>query len=156
MRIIFLIYIFFVISNCSLNLVDDHHGVFFLEKKMKKISTEVSNKNDIISILGEPSTKSSFDNDIWIYIERKISNTHFMGRRQIIVNNVLILEIDTRGILTKKDFYDLEDMKNIKFDKNQTQTSYSKKSFIYNFLASMRQKVNDPLGKRKQREDIRE
>ena len=46
-------------------------------------------------------------------------------------------------------------MKNIKFDKKQTQTSYSKKSFIYNFLSSMRQKVNDPLGKRKQREDIR-
>ena len=44
---------------------------------------------------------------------------------------------------------------NIKFDKKQTQTSYSKKSFIYNFLSSMRQKVNDPLGKRKQREDIR-
>ena len=115
----------------------------------------MSNKNDIRSILGEPSTKSSFDNDIWIYIERKISNTHFMGRRQIIVNNVLILEIDSRGILAKKDFYDLEDMKNIKFDKKQTQTSYSKSNFIYDFLSSMRQKINDPLGKRKQREDIR-
>ena len=82
-------------------------------------------------------------------------NRYSVDQLGIIVNNVLILEIDSRGILAKKDFYDLEDMKNIKFDKKQTQTSYSKSNFIYDFLSSMRQKINDPLGKRKRREDIR-
>jgi len=77
MKIIFYISIFFLISNCSFNLVDDHHGVFFLEKKEKQIKVNESNTNDILSVFGEPSTKSTFDNDIWIYIERKITNTHF-------------------------------------------------------------------------------
>ena len=152
MRTLFYITIFFLISNCSFNLVDDHHGVFFLDKKEKKIKVQQSNTNDILSILGEPSTKSTFDNDVWIYIERKISNTHFFGRRKLIVNNVLVLEIDDRGILAKKDFYDIEDMKNIDFDENRSE-SLKKRNFIYNFLSSLRQRVNDPLGVRKKKRE---
>ena len=153
MKNIFLISLFLVISNCSLNLVDDHHGVYFIEKKMKKIQVNSTNKNDLIKIFGEPSTRSSFDNDVWIYIERKITNTHFFGKRELIVNNVLVLEIDDRGLLTKVDFYNKEDMKKIKFDKDKTSIVYGKKSFVYDFLASMRQKINDPLGVRKKRRE---
>ena len=90
MKIFFFISIFILISNCSFNLVDDHHGVFYLDKKEKKIKVKESNTNDILSILGEPSTKSTFDNDVWIYIERKITNTHFFGKRKLIINYYLI------------------------------------------------------------------
>ena len=71
----------------------------------------------------------------------------------LIVNNVLVLEIDERGLLAKIDFYDIEDMKKINFDKDNTQMSYGKKSFVYDFLASIRQKINDPLGVRKKRRE---
>ena len=152
MKIIFYISIFFLISNCSFNLVDDHHGVFFLEKKEKKIKVNESNTNDILSVFGEPSTKSTFDNDIWIYIERKITNTHFFGRRKLVVNNVMVLEIDNRGILAKKDFYDVNDMKSLKFDTQRSET-LEKRNFIYNFLSSLRQKINDPLGVRKKKRE---
>ena len=153
MRNIFLISIFLIISNCSLNLVDDHHGVYFIEKKMKKIQVNTTNRNDLIKIFGEPSTKSTFDNDVWIYIERKITNTHLFGRRELIVNNVLVLEIDQRGLLAKIDFYNIDDMKKINFDKDKTELNYRKRSFVYDFLASMRQKINDPLGVRKKRRE---
>ena len=153
MRNIFLITLFLVISNCSLNLVDDHHGVYFIEKKMKKIEINSTNRNDIIKIFGEPSTKSTFDNDVWIYIERKITNTHLLGKRELVVNNVLVLEIDQRGLLSKIDFYNIEDMNKINFDKTKTASVYGKRSFVYDFLSSMRQKVNDPLGVRKKRRE---
>jgi len=153
MKILFLITLLLVISNCSLNLVDDHHGVFFLDKKAKKIQVNKSNSNDIVSIFGEPSTKSSFDNDVWIYIERKITNTHFFGKRELVVNNVLVLEIDQMGLLSKIDFYNIEDMKKLEFDKDTTELAYRKRNFIYDFLSSMRQKINDPLGVRKKRQE---
>tara|TARA_Y100000816_G_scaffold190105_1_gene138486 strand:- start:194 stop:664 length:471 start_codon:yes stop_codon:yes gene_type:complete len=153
MKNLLFISIFLIITNCSLNLVDDHHGVYFIEKKMKKIQVNLTNKNDIVKIFGEPSTKSTFDNDVWIYIERKITNTHFLGKRELIINNVLVLEIDNRGLLAKIDFYDIEDMNKIKFDKDNTEISYGKRSFIYDFLSSMRQKINDPLGVRKKRRE---
>ena len=150
MKLAIFISIFILISNCSFNLVDDHHGVFYLEKKEKKIEVQVSNTNDILSILGEPSTKSTFDNDVWIYIERKITNSHFFGRRELVVNNVMILEIDDKGILAKKDFFDINDTRDIDFDQNRSE-SLQKRNFIYNFLSSLRQRINDPLGVRKKK-----
>ena len=86
-------------------------------------------------------------------MKRKITNTHFLGRRELVKNNVLVLEIDDRGLLAKIDFYDIKDMNKIDFDKSVTEISYGKRNFIYDFLSSMRQKVNDPLGVRKKRRE---
>jgi len=103
--------------------------------------------------LGEPSTKSSFDNDVWIYIERKFSTgkIYKLGRNKTLVNNVLVLEIDEVGLLASKKLYKKEDMKDLKFAENSTDPVYRKRSFVYDFLSSMRQKINDPLGKRKKK-----
>jgi outer membrane protein assembly factor BamE (lipoprotein component of BamABCDE complex) len=110
-----------------------------------------SNKNDIINLIGPPSSKSSFDNDIYIYIERKTSGSKLMklGNKELLKNDVLVLEIDDRGILITKKFYNKDDMNQIKFDEDISEINYSKKSFIYNFLSSVRQKIDDPLGKKK-------
>ena len=72
-----------------------------------------------------------------------------MGSEKLLTNNVLFLEIDAKGLLIKKKFYDINEMNNIKLSKLSTEAKYSKNSFIYEFLSSMRQKINDPLGKRK-------
>ncbi len=129
----------------------NHHGVHFLEKKHKKLTINTSNKNDIIQLLGEPSTKSTFDNDVWIYIERKISTgkIYYLGKEKLIVNNVLVLELNNLGLLASKKLYMKEDMNDLKFTENSTDPAYRKRSFVYDFLSSMRQKINDPLGKRK-------
>ena len=128
-----------------------HHGVHNLNKKQLKLKINYSNKNDIIEIIGPPSTKSTFDNDIFIYIERKTSSSKIskLGKKKLIENNVLVLEINDDGLLVKKDFYDQNDMKEINFDKTVTSINYTKKSFIYNFLYSLRQKIDDPLGKKR-------
>ena len=86
--------------------MEKHHGVPFLEKKEKLLFINKSNKNDIYSILGTPSTKSKFDSDVWIYIERKQTQSELknLGRMKIYKNNVLVLEIDDYGILKKKNY----------------------------------------------------
>ena len=139
------------ISNCSFNKVVNHHGVHFLEKKQEKLILNSTNRNDILDKLGPPSTESTFDNDIWIYIERKETKTAIttLGRKKLMVNNVLILEIDEMGILVNKEFLDKEDMNKIKFSKRKTNVISSKESFVYEFLTSLRQKINDPLGQKK-------
>ena len=134
-----------------------HHGVPFLDKKQTKLIINKSNINDIKNILGNPSTKSKFDNDIWIYIERKQSQSELknLGKMKIYKNDVLVLEINNYGILKKKKLYNMEDMENIKIVKETTEEGFRKNSFIYSFMSSMRQKINDPLGQRaKNREKI--
>ena len=76
-----------------------------------------------------------------------------MGKRELVVNNVLVLEIDDLGLLAKMDFYNIEDMNKIELDKDTTSITYKKRSFVYDFLSSMRQKINDPLGVRKKRRE---
>tara|TARA_B100000475_G_C14988769_1_gene311372 strand:+ start:754 stop:1215 length:462 start_codon:yes stop_codon:yes gene_type:complete len=148
-KIILLLFIF--ILSCTTNKVVKHHGVHFLDKKHKKLVINNSNSNDIINLLGEPSTKSSFDNDVWIYIERKISTGSIMllGKEKIITNNVLVVEINEMGLLADIKFYDKDTMRDIEFVESSTDSVYRKRSFVYDFLSSMRQKINEPMRKKK-------
>jgi outer membrane protein assembly factor BamE (lipoprotein component of BamABCDE complex) len=152
MRILInILLILFFITSCSFNKVIKKHGVRNLEKKQEKLILNTTNSNDIVKLLGPPSTKSTFDNDLWIFIEREITHQTLikLGKEKLITNNVLILELDSMGILIQKDFYDINKMNDLSFSKMKTQQKFTKKSFIYDFLSSMRQKINDPLGKRK-------
>ena len=140
-----------LLASCTLNKVVKHHGVHNLEQKQTKLKINQTNKNDIINLIGPPSTKSTFDNDVYIYIERKTSGSKLvkLGKKELIKNDVLVLEIDSKGILLAKNFYNKDEMNNIIFDDDVTSINYSKKSFIYNFLSSVRQKIDDPLGKKR-------
>ena len=156
-KILYIIFICFIVSNCTFKPVVKHHGIPYLDKKQLKLIVNESNKNDIRKVLGNPSTTSKFDNDIWIYIERKQTQSKLknLGRMKIFKNDVLVLEIDNYGILKKKDFYNINDMENIKIVEATTQEGFKKNSFIYDFMSSMRQKINDPLGQRaKKRKEI--
>ena len=150
-KIFNLIVLFLFISSCTLNKVIKHHGVHFLEKKSEKLVIGKTNKNDIFELLGPPSTKGSFDEELWIYMEIQTSSSKLskLGKKKLLKNNILLLDIDNRGILSKSIFIDKDKMNEIKFSEDTTQMSYSKNSFIYDFLYSLRQKINDPLGKRK-------
>ena len=156
-KILYIIFLSLIVANCSFRPVVKHHGVPFLEKKQKSLVVNKSNKNDIKKILGNPSTTSKFDNDIWIYIERKQTQSQLknLGKMKIFKNDILVLEINNYGLLAKKNFYNKDDMENIKKVEATTQTGFKKNSFIYEFMSSMRQKINDPLGQRaKKRKEI--
>ena len=156
-KILYIIFLSLIVTNCSFKKVNKHHGVPFLEKKQASLIVNKTNKNDIRKILGNPSTTSKFDNDIWIYIERKQTQSNFknLGKMKIYKNHVLLLEINNYGILKKKEFYNKDDMNEIKMVEATTESGFQKKSFIYDFMSSMRQKINDPLGQRaKKRKEI--
>ena len=151
MKIFYILFIVFILPQCSLNKVILHHGVHNLEIKQAKLKVNNSNKNDIIKLIGPPSTKSSFDNEVYIYIERKTSSSKItrLGKKDLLKNNVLVLEVSNTGILVSKKFYNKEDMQAVKFDNSITAVDYTKRSFIYNFLTTVRQKIDDPLGKKR-------
>ena len=142
MKLVIIIF-FLIFSSCTLNKVQKHHGVQYLEKKNKLLIVNKSNKNDTIQVLGQPSTKGMSDNNLWIYIER--TNTkgkmYKLGQDYLLKNNVLVLEFDKYGILVRKEFYDKKKMNKISFAKNETENEIMKENFIYSFLSSVRQKM---------------
>ena len=143
-----IIIIFLLISNCTLNKVEKHHGSIYLEQKKDQILINEFNKNDVKKILGPPSTKSYFDNETWVYIENVKTGSKLLklGKRNLLTNDVLIVEFDRYGVTINKKFLTKEDIKKIKFDKNITKVDYSQKSFIYKALSGLKDKINDPLG----------
>ena len=147
-RITFFLLILAFVTSCQRNEVIKTHGISYLEKREKLVFIKKSNKNDVIDIFGRPSTKGMTDDNVWIYIERKKTKGKMLklGRNYLEKNNVLVLEFNKYGVLSKKDFYSKKDMKKIKFAKAITENEIKKENFVYGFLSSIRQKM---LQKRK-------
>jgi len=130
-------------SACKQNKVYKTHGLAYLEKRQMLITVNKTNKNDAIKLLGQPSTKSLTNDNLWIYIERVQTRGELLklGQNITLDNNVLVLEFNKFGILDKKEFYDKEHMKKIKFDKKITENEIKQENFVYGFLSSIRQKM---------------
>ena len=144
------IIIFLSITNCTLNKVVKHHGVHNLKKKNDNLEVLITNRNDVISNLGNPSTKSAFDNDIWIYLERKITSSELksLGTEKLLINDVLVLEFNTEGILIEKKLLTMDNMNDIAILEENTVVN-RKNAFVQTFVKSLKQKINDPLGVKK-------
>ena len=136
-------FILFVIIGCQRHEVIKTHGISYLDKREKLIIVNKTNKNDAITILGQPATKGMVDDNLWIYIERTRTRGKLfkLGRNYLKKNNVLVLDFDKYGILKKKEFYDKEKMNQINFTKSITKNEVRRENFIYSFLSSVRQKM---------------
>ena len=145
------ILIFIFISNCSGNKVSNYHGTNKLENKFNKIKINKTNKNDLLRIIGPPSSKSDFNQNIWYYIERLKSNQSLfkLGTQKIKKNNILIVELDDAGLLKNKTLLDLNNMNDIKYLKNTTKKEYENDSFLYDVFSTLREKINSPIRKTK-------
>ena len=150
MKILLIILAIFL-SSCKLNKIVNHHGIHNLEIKSNELFVNKSNTNEINKLLGPPSSTSFFDNKILVYLERKTSNSklHKLGKKKLIANNVLLLEVNNKGMLVSKKFFNKEDINKIEFSKKVTSVDVGKQSFIYKTLSGVRTKINDPLGKKR-------
>ena len=141
-----IIIIFLFIVNCSGNKVSNFHGSKQLETKFNIIKVNKTNKNDLVKLIGPPSSVSDFDNNKWFYIERLKTNQSLikLGNQKIEKNNVLIVQLDNSGIVRKKKLLDLENMKDIKYLKTTTEKDFKNESILYNIFSSLREKINAP------------
>ena len=147
---IILLILFIFLVNCSTQKVTRIHGNLSLKNNENFILVNKSNKNDVIKVLGEPSTKSNFDNNVWFYIEQKKQNKSIvkLGKQYIEENNVLTIYFDNKGIVSNKKFLNKNDLKQIEFAKKETKPIYNNNSFMYEFLTSFRDKINAPFKKK--------
>tara|TARA_Y100000816_G_C26080020_1_gene569104 strand:- start:36 stop:491 length:456 start_codon:yes stop_codon:yes gene_type:complete len=150
MKYIYLIFIFFLTLNCSLNKVSNNHGFSIIEKKNLKIIENKSNKNDVRTIVGPPSSVSNFENT-WLYIERKKSNQSIfkLGKKKIVTNNILIIKFDNTGIVVSKELLTIDNMNDLKIADIKTTKDFNNKKFYNNILSTLREKINAPTRRKK-------
>ena len=145
-----LIFVLIITTSCSGNKVAKNHGFISLESKFEKIEINKTNKNDLVKVVGHPSSISGFDNNIWFYIERKKKNQSLfkLGIKKIVKNNVLIVEFNNKGLVKNKKIIDLNSMNDVKYVKKTTQKEFEQDNTIYNIFSSMREKINAPARNR--------
>ena len=145
MKYTFLPLLFLFILNCSVNKVSNLHGSRFIDTKYNKIILNKSNKNDVRKLIGPPSSISKFTSN-WFYIERKKTNQSIfkLGKKKIFENNIIILEFNNMGIVSKKDLLNIKDMKDIKISKEITSKKYGQDNALYDIFSSLRDKMNAP------------
>ena len=148
---IFIIILAIFLTSCKLNKVVNHHGIHNLEAKSKELLINQTNINQIKSLLGPPSSTSYFNEDILIYLERKTSNSKLLklGKKKLIANNVLLLEVDNRGMLINMEFLNQDDLNKLTFTNKTTETITDQESFVSKALSGVITKIDDPLGKKR-------
>ncbi len=146
MKYIYIILLIFII-NCTGNKVSNYHGTKSLKNKYELIYINKLNKNDLIKLIGPPSTVSEFNKNKWFYIERLKTNQSLfkLGRQKIKENNILIVEMNSQGIIINKNLLDLNDMNDLKYFKQTTAKEFKNNNVLYNVFSSLREKINAPL-----------
>ena len=138
------------IVNCTGNKVSNYHGAKFLEDKYNEIILDKTNKNDLLQLIGPPSTKSDFNENRWFYFERLKTNQSLLklGSQKVKKNNILIVELDNLGVIKNKKLLDLNDMNDLKYLENTTEKEFKNNNLLYNVFTSLREKINAPVKNR--------
>ena len=151
MRIYPFIILFFFIINCSSNKVTNYHGIKSLESKFNKIQVNFTNKNDLIDLIGPPSSISDFNKNKWFYFENLKTNQSLfkLGNKKMVKNNVLIVELNQKGLIVNKQIFDINNMNDLKYLQASTEKEFKQDNFVYNLFSSLREKINAPSKKRR-------
>ena len=128
-------------TSCTLNKVDNVHGVSNLKNKISLIKNNKSNKNDIVQIFGPMPVIDKKDNR-WAYFEVRETKTKY-GKKNVYVNDYIEIYFDKYGIVKKFEFFNLNNMNDIKFAKEKTRSLGVKDTFTKNLLSSTRQRMKN-------------
>ena len=136
--------------NCSGNKISNYHGSKLLEMKYDKLQVNITNRNEVIKIIGPPASISDFNKNRWFYMERLKTNQSLikLGKQKIKKNNVLIVDFDKKGILKNKELLNLDNMNDVKYLKTVTKKYFKNNNMLYGVFSSLREKVNAPLRNR--------
>ena len=145
MRIL-IFFIFLFTLNCSSNKVSNNHGLISLQTKFEQIAINKTNKNDVISIIGPPSSISKFDENKWFYIQRIKTNQSLfkLGIKKIKKNDILIVKFNNRGIIEDKKILSINDMNDLKFSNDITEKEFEQNDVLFKVFSSLREKANAP------------
>ena len=130
-----------ILSNCSsLEQPNEVHGVKNIILKSQILKINVSNKNDVLKLIGYQPLIDPFDKNLWSYFEIVIEKNR-LGKKEFKKNNILIIKFNNKGIINKVETYNLSNMQNIKFSENKTKSLALDDSIITKILNSSRKRL---------------
>ena len=143
LKIIFAI-LFFQLNSCGLKVVENHGQIYEKNINFKELQVGKTTKNEIVELLGSPSTTSNFDNEqSWIYISSEFKKFIFLDGSNT-DQKILILSFN-QNTLKNKELLSKNDINNIEYEETLTDSRGKKVNWIKDFFSNLNP---DPYGKR--------
>ena len=144
LKIIFAI-LFFQLNSCGLKVIENHGQIYEENINFKELQVGKTTKNEIVELLGSPSTTSNFDNEqSWIYISSEFKKFIFLDGSNT-DQKILILSFN-QNTLKNKELLSKNDINNIEYEETLTDSRGKKVNWIKEFFTNLNP---DPYGRRK-------
>jgi outer membrane protein assembly factor BamE (lipoprotein component of BamABCDE complex) len=142
---IFFAILFFQFNSCGLKIVENHGQVYEKNINFKELQVGKTKKDDVVELLGSPSTTSNFDDEqSWIYISSEFKKFIFLDGSNT-DQKILILSFN-QNTLKDKELLSRNDINNIEYEDTITDSKGKKINWIKEFFTNLNP---DPYGKRK-------
>ena len=143
LKIIFAI-LFFQLNSCGLKVIENHGQIYEKNINFKELQVGKTTKNEIVQLLGSPSTTSNFDDEqSWIYISSEFKKFVFLDGSNT-DQKILILSFN-QNTLKNKELLSKNDINNIEYEETLTDSRGKKVNWIKDFFSNLNP---DPYGKR--------
>ena len=143
LKIIFAI-LFFQLNSCGLKVVENHGQIYEKNINFKELQVGKTTRNEIVQLLGSPSTTSNFDDEqSWIYINSEFKRFVFLDGSNT-DQKILILSFN-QNTLKNKELLSKNDINNIEYEKTLTDSRGKKVNWIKDFFSNLNP---DPYGKK--------
>ena len=139
---IFFAILFFQFNSCGLKVVENHGQIYEKNINFKELEVGKTKKDDVVELLGSPSTTSNFDDEqSWIYISSEFKKFIFLDGSNT-DQKVLILSFN-QNTLKNKELLSRNDINDIDYEDTITDSRGKKINWVKEFFTNLNP---DPYG----------
>lgn len=99
-----------VLAGCTLS--EDQRGHLPDPEKLAQVQPGSTTKEQVVRILGSPSSASTFDDNVWYYISRRVKQVAFFSPT-VLDQQVYIVDFDDKGVVKDVGHKTLADSRSI-------------------------------------------
>lgn len=122
-----------VVASCA--PIIKTNGEILAQDKVESLRVGVLKKDDVRSLLGTPTSVSTFDPNIWHYIGQKIEQQPFGGPK-LIEQKILIVSFDDQGVLEAFVMRGTDAYREVTYESQATPTSGHRLSAIEQLIGN--------------------
>lgn len=95
-----------VLAGCAISV--DQRGKLPDPDRVAEVQPGKTTKEQVVKILGSPSSSSTFDDNTWYYISRKTKQVAFF-KPEVLDQQVFVVNFDDKGVVKNLDHKTLAD-----------------------------------------------
>jgi outer membrane protein assembly factor BamE (lipoprotein component of BamABCDE complex) len=113
-----------------------NHGHRLDAAALAQIEPGQSSQQDVIQLLGSPSSLATFDDRTWYYVSQR-TESHTFYYRTVVAQDVVAIAFDDQGVVSRINRHDLNGAREIDVVDRETPTAGNELSVLEQFLGNI-------------------